>query len=140
MLIKATSHSPGRSSGFASSVSYMLVLVFGLPCTLLNSETSNSVFSDDIVFVCFLYPRVVFFWPPSHRTNNSFTPSGKVHFCKTFSMQSCFSKISCSSFGYQLPFTTSSLKSTNLYTRRFVPFLGDTAWLTVKCCFVQDGM
>ena len=64
---------------------------------------------------------------PSHRTNISFVPLGRVRLRKTFSMRYWSFEISCSFSGYQLPLTFSSLKSTNLYMRRFVSFLGGTA-------------
>ena len=46
---------------------------------------------------------------PFHRTKRSFVPSGRVRLCKTFSFRHWLFEISCSSSGYQLPFTASLL-------------------------------
>ena len=109
MFINVTSYSPGRSSGIASCVSYWLGLFLGLPFTLLGSNTWNSSHSDDIVLVCFRYPRGVFFWqtfPPNKNFLCSVRWSTNQ---QVFSIRYWLSEISCSSSWYQLPFTSSSL-------------------------------
>ena len=54
-----------------------------------------------------LIHELYFSGKPTHRTNNSFVPSGRVRLCKPFSMRYWLSEISCSSSGYQLHFTSS---------------------------------
>ena len=76
-------------------------------CLVATPGTLHSA-STSYLSVSFIH-ELYFSGKPSDRTNNSFVPLGRVRIRKTFSMRYWLSEISCSSSGYQLPLTASSL-------------------------------
>ena len=87
MSIWATSHSPGRSSGFASSVSYKLKLFLDCPLHYLIAKPETHQIAITMYLSVLSIHKDYLFGLTYDRTNSLFILSGNVRFLKTFSMR-----------------------------------------------------
>ena len=90
-----------------SHIGWVCFLICPSHCLAATPGTHHSA-TTSYLSVSFIHE---FYFPgqPFHRTNISFVPLVRVRLCKTFSIRYWLSEIFCSSSGYQMPLTSSSL-------------------------------